>query len=233
MINSVNNVKIIELNKLKQKKYQEETGTFLVEGYHLYLEAKEAGALIEAFSLDEKEGMTLVSKDVMKKLSQTSSVPNVISHCKMLKKVELSDKILVLDDIQDPTNMGTILRSAKAFGFNTVIASCESVSFYNDKVLRGSQGAIFKLNLINGNLIEEVSKLKKMGYQVYGTDVRNGIDIKEIKKDGKLVLMMGNEARGLSLELEELAHQNIYIKLDDMESLNVSACASILMYELK
>ena len=233
MINSLNNQKIIELNKLKQKKYQEERRCFLVEGLHLVNEAKEQGLLIEAFSLKEEEGFTQVSAPVLKKLSQTTGDVDYVGVCHMPSNKKLSDKILILDDIKDPTNLGTILRSAKAFGFNTVIASNETVSFFNDKVVRGSQGAIFKLNLINANLGDKIQELISLGYSIYGTNVRNGIDIKEVKETSKIALMMGNETRGLKEEYQNLAKANLYIKLDDMESLNVSVCASIMMYELK
>ena len=232
MISSLTNERIKEINKLKDKKYRNEVGLFVVEGLHLVEEAEKAGALVEVFTTEDDIKGTKVSEAVMKKLASTTNVPKVLSLCKIIKREELSDKVLLLDDISDPTNLGTILRSAKSFGFNTVIASLNSVDFYNDKVIRGSQGAIFKLNLISSNLDLKIDELKQKGYLVYGTNVREGIDVSNAKIENKVALILGNETRGLDIKLANKCDKNIYIKLDDMESLNVSVAGSILMYEI-
>lgn len=232
MISSLTNEKIKYLIKLQDKKFRNEEHKFLVEGPHLIEEAKNANMLVETYTTKENVDGILVSEPVMKKISQTTSIPYVIGVCKMLDKKELSNKILMLDDVSDPTNLGTLLRSAKSFGFNTVITSLNSVDFYNDKVIRGSQGAIFKLNLINADLESKIGELKK-NYKIYGTNVREGVNVKEIKNKDHIVLLLGNETRGLNLNLQKLADKNLFIELDQMESLNLSVAGSILMYELK
>ena len=230
MITSKDNAKIKELAKLKTSKYRNQTKTFLVEGKHLVSEAKASGLLIEAFSLDDIPGYTQVSADVMKKLSSTDTLVSEVALCKMKEELPLDSKILILDKIQDPGNLGTLLRSAKAFSFNTVVLGEGTVDLYNEKVIRSSQGAVFKLNIIKKDLVEFIPTLNK--YKVYGTNVRNGIDIKEVKDKDNIALILGNEGNGISNEVNDLVKYNIYIKMDNMESLNVGVAGSIIMYEL-
>jgi len=232
MITSLTNEKVKELVKLKTSKYRKESGKFIVEGPHLVNEAKEAGVLLETYAITNEFGGEIVTSDVMKKISSTDSPAKVIGVCKYVDKKELSDKILVLDDISYPTNLGTLLRSAKSFGFNTVVASMNTVDFYNDKVIRGSQGAIFKLNLISTDIITFLRRIKKT-HKVYGTNVKNGRNACLQDFEDKLVLVLGNEAKGIKEEVFEYCDTNLFIQLDNMESLNVSVAGSILMYEIK
>lgn len=231
MITSLTNEKIKEYAKLNQAKHRLEEGKYIVEGPHLVEEAKSAGVLLEVITTDEKINGTLISEAVMKKLCNTVHPVKVIGICKMLKKSDLANKILVLDSISDPTNLGTLLRSAKAFGFDTVFASNGCVDYYNDKVIRGSQGAIFKLNLLKGDLLEFLANIKKT-HTIYGTNVRNGSDVSSIDVNNKLALILGNEARGMCEEANQFVDSNLYIKMQGMESLNVSVAGAILMYEI-
>jgi len=227
---SKDNPRVKELSKLNIHKYREEEKMFLVEGKHLVTEAKNAGVLIEAFSTTKKEGYTLLSIPVMNKICNTSTTVSEIGLCKYIEKKELKDKILILDRIQDPGNLGSLLRSAYAFGFETVILGNGSCDIYNDKVIRSSQGAIFKLNFINANLIEFIPTLKD--YIVYGTNVRKGISVNDCIKNKKIALVLGNEGSGISEDIDNLIKDNIYIPLNNTESLNVCVAGSILMYEL-
>jgi len=230
MITSVQNAKIKELEKLNNAKYRNEVGLFLVEGPHLVKEARNLGLLVEAYSLKDLPGYTQVSDNVMKKICNTKTVVSEVGVVKIPSNKGLSDKILILDTIQDPGNMGTIMRSAKAFGFETIILSDGCVDIYNDKVIRSSQGAIFKLNFIKGNLLDIIPTLE--GYDVYGTDVVNGISVEEVDKNKKLAVVMGNEGNGVTKEVRNILKKNIYIPLKETESLNVGVAASIIMYEL-
>ena len=231
MITSLTNEKMKEYAKLNKSKYREEKGIFIVEGPHLVSEAKALGLLVEVITTDPKVDGTLVSEAVMKKLSNTVHPVKVLGICKMNRKNKVCSKILVLDCISDPTNLGTLLRSAVAFGFETVFLSNGSVDLYNDKVIRGSQGAIFKVNVIKGDLVKFLSEIKKT-HQILGTNVRKGKDVSDIKKQPNIALILGNEARGMSEAAEEFVDLNLYIKMQNTESLNVSVAGSILMYEL-
>ena len=231
MITSLTNEKIKELTKLNQAKYRLETGKYIVEGPHLVEEAKNAGVLLEVITTDMNVVGTLVSEAVMKKLCNTIHPVKVIGVCKMIKKSEIANKILVLDGVSDPTNLGTLLRSAKSFGFDTVFASNGTVDYFNDKVIRGSQGAIFKLNLLKGDLEEFLINIKAT-HQILGTNVRDGSDVSSVNVSDNLALILGNEARGMSDLANSYVDLNLYIKMHNMESLNVSVAGAILMYEI-
>lgn len=232
MITSLTNERIKNYIKLKDAKERKKNNQFLVEGPHLVQEAKEAGYLVEYITTNENdsEGI-LVTEEVMKKVSNTVGRIEAIGICKIPNNKEITSKVLILDRVQDPTNLGTILRSAKAFGFDTVFASIGTVDYYNDKVIRGSQGAIFKLNLLSGDVFDFVNDLKKT-HKVYGTNVRNGIDVRKIGSKENLAVILGNESKGMCEELNQYVDGNLYIELKNMESLNVSVAASILMYEI-
>ena len=231
MVLSDNNQKINDLIKLNMPKYRKELQMFIVEGPHLVNEAREANLLIEAFSIEEKAGYTQISEKAMKNISHTDTLVREIGLCKMINKNDYSDKMLLLDGIQDPGNLGSLMRSAKAFGFNTIVLGNGTCDIYNDKVIRASQGAIFKLNFIKESLEEFIPKLND--YIVYGTNVKKGISVSNCIKNKKIALVLGNEGNGISHSVDSLIENNIYIPLENVESLNVTVAGSILMYELK
>ena len=167
----------------------------------------------------------------MKKITNTDTVVSEIGLCKMIDKAELSNKLLILDGIQDPGNMGALMRSAKAFGFETIVLGNGCVDIYNDKVIRASQGAIFKLNFINANLKEFIPSHPE--YDIYGTNVIKGISLENVKKSNKMALVLGNEGNGISKDVFDVIEKNIYIPMSDTESLNVSVAGGIIMYYLK
>ncbi|MDE5546089.1 MAG: RNA methyltransferase [Anaeroplasmataceae bacterium] len=228
MISSMDNSKIKTLLKLKQSKYRKQEQEFIVEGTHLVSEARLANVLIEAYSIEEKDEYIQVSEAVMKKLCNTDTVVKELGLCRMLSKSNLSDKILILDGVQDPGNMGSLMRSACAFGFDTIFIGTGSVDIYNDKVIRSSQGAIFKLNFLFGNVCDFV---KTLNHKVYGTNVVNGIPLKEVRKEEKIAIILGNEGNGISKEVNALGLDNIFIPMRNTESLNVAVAGSIILYE--
>ena len=237
IITSVNNDKIKYIKSLKQNKNIEKEGKFIVETKNLVEEAMKSGILLETISLEEcnyNVANTVVSDNVMKSISNLSSIPDVIGICKIdNEEKELGNKIIILDDLQDPGNLGTIIRSSCAFNFDSIILSLNSVNKYNDKVIRSSEGMIFKKNVVKKDLIEFIPYLKSLGYKVYATDVVNGINVKDVDKDDKLAIIIGNEGNGISEEIKALADKNIYINMNsNCESLNAAVAASILMYEI-
>ena len=194
-------------------------------------EARALGLLIEAFSINNLEGFTQVSESVMKKLCNTNTVVDQVGVCKMIANNTLSNRLLILDRVSDPGNMGALMRSAKAFGFDTIVLGEGCVDIYNDKVIRSSQGAIFKLNYINCNLVEFIKEHKE--YKIYGTNVVNGIDVSSVGKQDKMGIVLGNEGQGISKEVFDVLEKNIYIPMKNTESLNVSVAGSIIMYMLR
>ncbi len=235
MITSVNNNKIKEICKLKDKKYRKEVGLFLVEGLHLVEEAYKRNLLCEVYSLYETSysNSTIVSLNVMKKLSFLKTPPSIIGVCKFIKEREIGNKILILDNIQDPGNLGTIIRSSVAFGVDTLVLSKDTVDIYNPKVIRATQGMLFNINIITCDLVNFINDLKSKNYKVYSTNVEDGIEVKNLVICEKYAIIMGNEGNGVSKKLQDISDGNIYIKMNpSCESLNVGVATSIILYEL-
>ena len=237
-IESLSNKKIKELNKLKNKKYRDLENLFLVEGWHLVKEAYNAGILKEVLVLKDTFvemncNIIYTTEEVLKYLSDVETPQNIIGVCKKIDNNKIGKKVVVLDDIQDPGNLGTIIRSSVAFNFDTIILSNNSVDIYNPKVIRSTQGMLFKVNIIRCDLTEKISKLKDDGYRIIATKVTNGKDVKTLEKIEKLCIIMGNEGNGVSDKVLALADDFIYIKMNkNCESLNVGVATSILLYEL-
>jgi len=238
IISSKDNQKIKKLSKLLDKKYRDIENKFLVEGEHLVEEALKNNLLLEVIktedydkSYDVKE--MIVTYDIIKKLSNTKTPQKIIGVVKKLEEKEIGNKILILDDIQDPGNLGTIIRSCVAFNIDTLVLSNKTVDLYNDKVIRSSEGLIFNLNILRRELKSFIEELHNKDYLVYGTDVREGYDIRDIKLNNKYAIIMGNEGNGVSREILSLCDKNLYIKMSNKcESLNVGVSTSIILYEL-
>ncbi len=190
--------------------------------------AKETDQLIEILTSNPDVEGTLISKELMDELQQTETYIDQIGVCKKKNTKIESKKILALDDVQDPDNVGALIRSASAFGFRHIILSQKSADLYNEKVIRASKGAIFDCYIERANLVFRLPELKKQGYQIVGADAH---EKGAPKYDQKGVLVMGNEGHGLNIEVKELCDQYVTIKTDHVESLNVSVAGGILMYE--
>lgn len=239
LYSSVNNSKIKDLKKLNSKKYRDLSGLFLVDGEHLVLEAYNSGYLEELillegvnFSLDVKT--SYVSFDVMKYISNLDSPNGIMGVCKKKDSILSGNRFVVLDDIQDPGNLGTIIRSCVAFNVDTLVMSVGCVDLYNPKVIRATQGMIFKLNIVISNNLEElIGNLKQNNYIIYSTNVNNGNSLKSIEKKDRFVIIMGNEGNGVRDSLMNMSDSYIYIDMNpSCESLNVGVATSIILYEL-
>ena len=233
MITSLANSKVKEWTKLKDKKYRDETNTFLVESEHLVDEAIKRGVVKELISLENTkyQDATIVSYEVMKKITNQVTPPNVCAVCNKLKCEEVKESALLLDDISDPGNLGTIIRSAVAFGFKNIVLSLHSVDVYNPKVIRSSEGMIFHVNIIYSDLIDFINKHSFL--TIYGTSVINGKKLNDLKFNKQVGIIIGNEGRGMSEDLKCFCKNLIYIPMNkNCESLNAGVSASIIMYEV-
>ena len=235
-IDSVNNSKVKAWSKLKEKKYRDEEKKFLIEGDHLMNSAMVKGLVLEIISPDNTfaiPGIPFyeVTPLIMKKLSSQVSSTNVICVCKKMPEEKITGNVCILDHIQDPGNLGTIIRSAVAFNINTLILSKDTVDLYNEKVIRASEGMLFHLNIIRRDLKEILPRLKEKEYQIYGTDVLNGTNLKEISFAKKNAIIIGNEGKGMQEELKEYCDTLIHIDIN-CESLNAGVAASIIFYEV-
>ena len=135
--------------------------------------------------------------------------------------------------MQDPGNLGTIIRSSVAFNISTVVLGNNCVDLYNSKVIRACQGMNFHINIIRRDLKDFITNIKKEDYYILGTNVNDGSDLKSISNLSKYAIIMGNEGNGVSKEIQDMCDRNIYIKMNDKcESLNVAVATSIILYEL-
>lgn len=235
---SLENIKIKEINKLNNKKYRDKQNEFLIESKHLVEEAYKKGYL-KTLIVEENDSFKLdidtiyVTKDILKHIADTQTPQNIMGICKkLIENDNYGNNILALDNIQDPGNMGTIIRSAVAFNIDTIILGDGCVDIYNPKVVRASQGMIFNINIVKKNLKEFIKKVDKE-YKIIGTKVTGGKDIKTLEKFEKTCIIMGNEGNGISDEILNLCNEYIYIPMNsDCESLNVGVATSIILYEL-
>lgn len=237
LITSVNNDTVKELFKLKDKKYRDINDLFFVEGKDMCDIAYENGLLREIYILDGYDNIydgipvTYVSDNVMKKISDMASISEYFGVCSKKVENQVGNRLLILDDIQDPGNLGTIIRSAVAFNFDTLVLSMGTVDLYNPKVVRSTKGMIFNINIIVRDLATYLDELDE--YTIYGTDVSDGVNIKDEDIPSKVAIVIGNEGRGISEEVRKCCKKNIYINMNDKcESLNAGVSASIIMYEV-
>lgn len=236
-ITSLNNEYIKYLCKLKEKKARTVEKKFIIEGYHLVNEAYKANILKEILLTEDTNDYTDIAKikvteAIIKKISTTVNPQNIIGICDITFKKEIKGtKILLLDNINDPGNLGTLIRSSLGFGIETIVLSNDCVDLFNEKVIRASQGAIFKMNIIIDDLKQVITKLKKQGIKVFGTSLNSSQFLQEIDKTSKYAILLGNEANGVKEELLQSTDQNIKIEINnELESLNVAVAGSILMY---
>lgn len=243
-IESVKNPKVKTWKKLLMKKERDKSGKFLVEGFHLVEEALTEQIVTEVIINQDMELPTqfsvegvdvyYVRNDVMKAISDTETPQGIAAVCEQQSQhVSASgfDKILLLDAIQDPGNLGTMIRTADAAGMDAVVLGDGCVDVYNPKVVRSTQGSLFHLPILKANLAELIDELK---IPVYGTALEGGVSFEQVEKADQFALLVGNEGQGVSKELLGKTTKNLYIPLyGKSESLNVGIAAGILMYYLR
>lgn len=236
MLNSLSNPRVKKWIKLRQKKYRLIEKRFIIEEQHLIEEAQRASLLETILILESEENVfdfdsiEYVSKEIMQKLSSNTSLNKYIAIAKFPNNQLDSNRILLLDSIQNPGNMGTILRSAYSFGFNQILLSKGCVDITNEKVVQSSQGALFYLDIKEVDLVEYI---KKSDFPIYATGFKNSIELKEVPKSLKLGVVLGNEGNGVSEEVLQVCDKIVNIKMQQFDSLNVGIAAGICMYELQ
>lgn len=245
-IQSDKNPQVKQWKKLLMRKERDKSGLFLVEGFHLVEEALTKKEDVEEIILSEKTelppsldygsiSVTVVTDDISRQLADTETTQGIFAVCRQSKQtLNIGKSYLLIDSVQDPGNLGTMIRTADAAGIDTVIVGKGSVDIYNPKVLRSAQGSHFHLPIVSGDLSEWITELKEKDIPVYGTALENGVVFTEAPVNEEFALLVGNEGSGVNKELLAKTTQNLYIPIfGQSESLNVAVAAGILLYYLK
>lgn len=245
-IQSTNNPQVKHWKKLLTKKERDKSGTFLIEGFHLVEEALKEKEQVLEIIISEKVGLppgwdtgsaavTLVTEEIANTLSDTEAPQGIYAVCQQKEKEAQDAKtFLFIDAVQDPGNLGTMIRTADAAGIDAVIIGRGSVDVYNSKVLRSAQGSHFHLPIIRGDLHEWVEKLKAKNIPVYGTALEGASAYTDTSTAESFALIVGNEGNGVNKDLLTQTTANLYIPIyGKSESLNVAVAAGILLYYFK
>ena len=235
-ITSINNPLITYAYKLKEKKYRDEENKYLIEGLHLISMTNSIECIFTSdlnYKNDNFE-VHYVNEKILKKLSSLKTPSNYIA---IVNKKDNAisydeDAYLLIDNVQDPGNIGTIIRTCLAFNVKNIILEKGSVDIYNEKVIRATQGAIFDINFKYASLKEEIKLLKENRVCIYATSLTdNTIPLNEIEKANKYALIVGNEGNGVAKDIQEEADFNIKIEQsNNIDSLNVAIATGIILY---
>lgn len=243
-ITSVNNDLVKETAKLLKGKYRDEAGLFLIEGEKGVNEAIIAGIDIEHIFVLEECGLNYenaieTTEAVLSKISDAKTAPKVVAVAKQPKedfdKLKLAKKVVLLEGIKDAGNLGTIIRTASAFGIDALVLYGDTVDLYNPKCVRSAVGNLWKINVFHIKSIEQLeglfSNFERVATLPKG---KNVIELEKYELKEKVLMMFGSEADGLSDELKSFATQNLTIEMSsDVESLNLSVSAAVVMYKLR
>lgn len=243
IITSKSNSLIKATKKLLQKKHRK--SSYLIEGWHLYEEALKAGVTIEqvfveasqADKLTNLEQVTLVTDQVLRELTDSPSPQGIVAQIALPDQtlpVDLAGRYLILEDIQDPGNLGTMVRTADAAGFAGIFISDQSADLYNAKTLRSMQGSHFHLPIYRGTIKDILASCKQSGLPILATTLsKSSVDYKKLPDLDQFALVMGNEGRGISQETADVADMLVHISMPGQaESLNVAVAAGILIFSL-
>ncbi len=244
ILTSSQNDRVKAWRKLSQKKHRDAEKAYWIEGVHLLEEALQSGADIKEIIAVEgsdlqlawtKFPVTVVSDSVFKSISQTPS-PQGIAAVVGFGELDYTPQqghLLLLDAVQDPGNLGTMIRTADAAGFSAVVLGKGCADLYNDKTIRATQGSLYHLPIYKADLAALLPELKAEGYYTWVTDLTESTYFHECEVPQKVALIMGNEGQGVSEALIHAADQAVKIPiLGQAESLNVGIAAAVLVYHI-
>lgn len=255
VITSKDNELVKHIKKLKEKKYREEYEEFIIEGIKMIEEALNENAKIKSIIIcDDCKTQNSIPNDLMYEIAKLnciyvsekifSSLTDVINPQGILAVIQKpnqkenkidyeNNNFLILDGIQDPGNMGTILRTVDSLNINQIIVSKDTADIYNPKVVRSTMGAIFRVNIVESDdLVKTIKEMKKHKIKIYATDLNTDKTIYSVNYE-KSAIVIGNEANGVSIKMLQNADERIKIPmLGKTESLNAAVATSIILYEV-
>ena len=247
-IESKNNNLFKEIKKLKEKKHRIKSNKYLIEGLRFVEEAIKSKVSIDSIifteSFKEKnpdlflkinENIKLIQMNeaLLKQLCSTENPQGIVGVINMQNKELKSGELVVLvDKVQDPGNMGTIIRTAHAAGAAGIVMTKGTVDIYNDKTLRSTMGSIFYIPIVEDDSLDFVKSLKKEGYKLVVSSLQGKNNFFEENLQGKVMIAVGNEGNGVSDEVYDIADIKVKIPMPgEAESLNVAVASSIMIYE--
>ena len=245
-ISSKENLIIKNIKKLKEKKYREEKKQFFIEGLRFVSEALESNFQVSAVFISEDmvskfENLNIktktysLSKQVFKEICSTEN-PQGIAALVKYNNIQIKHShgfYILIDKVQDPGNLGTIIRSAHASNALGVIITKGTVDVYNDKTLRATMGSIFHIPIIQDDDLMFLKEIINSGYKLVVSTLESNNNFFNIDLTGDIIIAVGNEGAGISTEIMELSSIKVKIPMPGgAESLNVSAAASVMMFEV-
>ncbi|MEI4789184.1 RNA methyltransferase [Bacillus sp. FJAT-53060] len=243
-IESAKNVNIKQWKKLHTKKERTKTGLFLVEGKHLVEEALKSGIVKELMvtvpnmlpaDIELDIDLYELSKEAFSVMTETETSQHIAAVCTLpVFEEKKYERILLLDAVQDPGNLGTLIRTADAAGLDAVILGDGTVDAFNGKTLRSAQGSHFHMPILKQRLQQAISAFKEQGIPVYGSALKDAKEYRHIAPEGSFALIVGNEGAGIDPEILQMTDQNLYVPMyGKAESLNVAVAAAVLVYHLR
>lgn len=251
VLTSIHNQHVKNWKKLQTRKYRRKTGQYMLDGWHLVQEAIKSGLEIHeligtATALEQHKDIVTrvddvyqVTAEIMQHITETVTPQGIVAivdlpDFKTLPQLPLQGAWLFLDRVQDPGNVGTMVRTADAAGFAGVVAGNKTADFTSPKVVRSMQGSQFHLKLFEGDLEKWIQNFKQQNAPVYGTALNPAAqNFRDVNPGQTFALIMGNEGQGMSEKLLSQTTSNLYIPMKGQaESLNVAVSAGILMFEL-
>ncbi len=241
-ITSLKNPKVAAWKALKDRKGRRESGCFLVEGRKMVEEALASAFDVETVLVQEgmelPDGLTMpvyeLPEHVLAAVCDTKTPQGIAAVVRMKEQSALGKHIVVLDGVQDPGNVGTIIRTADAAGLNGVLLSNQCADVFSPKVLRATMGSIFRMNLrTTDDLPGELTKLREKGYSILSSQLDGTPFYERQGVAERFALIIGNEGNGVSEQVQQTATHRVRLPMrGGAESLNAAIAAAIMMYEL-
>lgn len=233
MITSLDNKKVKEWTKLHNKKYRNEE--FLLLNQKLIFAAKKNNLLKTLIYVDElpfefNEAYE-VSQEVMNKISKEENLKYIGIGLPIKEKSNYENRVMILEDLQDPLNIGRIIEGCYLFGFDSLVLSNNCADIYNQKCLKAAGEAFYNINISFSDIKETINTLKENGFKVFATGLKkHSLEMYEVKKENKMAFILGNEGSGVKEETMNAADEIIKIDMHNIDSLNVAMAGAIIMY---
>lgn len=233
MITSLDNKKVKEWTKLHNKKYRDEY--FLLFDEKTIIAAKENDLLQTLIYVNEQpfdfSDSYEVNQEVMNKISKLDNLKYIGIGKRIKEKNNYSKRVMILEDLQDPLNIGRIINNCYLFGFDSVILSENCADIYNPKCINAANEAFYKINIIHSDINKEINILKENGFKIYATGLKDySLEMYDVKKEDKMAFILGNEGSGVKEETMSISDDVIKIDMHNIDSLNVAMAGAIIMY---